>query len=90
LVTFIITVSFKFEIIACCQEIHMFYWQIHVTFGPEDENDDEDFEESSGWYGDGSSAWGKIPIECKDHPHFPVSKAGLEDAEDPLIVSGYL
>lgn len=66
----------------------MFYWQIHVTFGPEGESDDEDFEESSGWYGDGSSAWGKIPIVCKDHPHFPVSKAGLDNAEDPLIVSG--
>lgn len=68
----------------------MFYWQIHVIFGPEDESDDEDFEESSGWYGDGPSAWGKIPIGCKDHPHFPVSKTGLGDAEDPLIVSGFL
>ncbi|GFG36315.1 hypothetical protein Cfor_06722, partial [Coptotermes formosanus] len=60
---------------------------IHVTFGPQGESDDEDFEESSGWYGYGSSAWGKIPIVCKDHPHFPVSKAGLENAEDPLIGS---
>jgi hypothetical protein len=58
-----------------------------VTFGSEDENDDEDFEESSGWYGDGSSAFGKIPIVCKDHPRFPISKVGLGDVEDTLIVS---
>jgi hypothetical protein len=58
-----------------------------VTFGSEGENDDEDFEESSGWFGDGLSAYGKIPIVCKDHPHFPLSKTGLGDAEDPLIVS---
>jgi hypothetical protein len=79
-----------FEIFVCCKAKYMSYWQIHITFGPEDDSDDEDFEESSGWYGDGSTAWGKIPIVCKDHPRFPVSKAGLENAEDPLIVSGLL
>ncbi|XP_069676471.1 transforming growth factor beta receptor type 3-like [Periplaneta americana] len=57
---------------------------IHVSFGVDDnENDDEDFEESSGWYGDGSLEVGKIPIVCKYHPHFPISKPGL-DTEDPL------
>jgi hypothetical protein len=61
-----------------------------VTFGSEDESDDEDFEESSGWYGGGSSTLEKIPIVCKDHPHFPISKPGLENAEDPLIVSHLL
>jgi hypothetical protein len=61
--------------------------QIHVTFGPEGESDDEDFEESSGWYGEGSLTLGKIPIVCKDRPHFPASKPGLGNAEDPLIVS---
>lgn len=66
---------------------NMQHSQIHVTFGPEDESDDEDFEESSGWYGEGSLALGKIPIVCKDRPHFPVSKPGLGNAEDPLIVS---
>ncbi|KAJ9593196.1 hypothetical protein L9F63_015241, partial [Diploptera punctata] len=55
---------------------------IHVAFGAEDENDDEDFEESSGWYGDSSLELGKIPIVCKYHPHFPMSIA-----EDPLIGS---
>jgi hypothetical protein len=65
---------------------NMQHLQIHVTFGPEDVSDDEDFEESSGWYGEGSLALGKIPIVCKDHPHFPISKPGLGSAEDPLIV----
>ena len=53
-----------------------------MAFGAEDENDDEDFEESSGWYGDRSLELGKIPIVCKYHPHFPMSIA-----EDTLIVS---